>query len=71
MAKKRMQGDGKDKSPIPPKKSITFDELKRLSLCNSKDLPPAVEILRQRHVWVGFGWVNEGALKGDEVLVID
>jgi hypothetical protein len=58
------------KSP-PPKKTIRWSDLRRLSFANSRDLPPVVNINGKRHRWVGIGWVDEGNLEGDEVEVID
>lgn len=52
-------------------KTITFSRLRRLSFCNSKDLPHAVNLNGERHTWVGIGWLNEGELEGDEVLVVN
>lgn len=49
---------------------ISADKLSRLSFLNSKDLPSAVVVLRQRRMeWVGIGWVDCGDPRGDEVLV--
>ena len=52
-------------------KKIAFSELRRLEFANSKRLPQTININGERHQWVGIGWVNEGELHGDEVLVID
>ncbi len=51
--------------------TIKFSELKRLSFCNSKDLPTTVETNGDRYQWVGIGWVNEGKATGEETLVRD
>jgi len=53
------------------RRTITFSELKRLSVCNSDDLPDPVEMGGQRRTWVGIGWVNEGDADGSEVLVTE
>jgi len=52
-------------------KTITRSELARLTFCNSKKLPPAVDDGGVRKEWVGIGWIENGKPHGDEVLVID
>lgn len=54
-------------------KTIKFSELKRLSFCNSKKLPPRVWIGDQLKWWVGFGWVDldPDEAVGDEPTVVD
>lgn len=39
-------------------KTIPFSELKALSFCNSKRLPPYVRIGSQVKHWVGIGWID-------------
>lgn len=53
------------------RETITFGRLKKLSFCNSKDLPSHIEVDGKRMHWVGIGWVEEGTAVGDEVLVVD
>jgi len=52
-------------------KTITRSELVRLTFCNSKKLPLAVNDDGVRKEWVGIGWIKDGKPRGDEVLVID
>ena len=52
-------------------KTIKRAELCRLAFCNSDKLPTIIEIDGRRKWWVGIGWVDEGAPRGDEVKVID
>jgi hypothetical protein len=52
-------------------KTIKRDELNRLSFINSTKLPQVVNDNGKRKQWVGFGWVEEGPAKGDEVKVVD
>ena len=52
-------------------KTITRSELERLTFCNSKKLPPAVNDGGVRKEWVGIGWIEGGKPHGDEVRVID
>ena len=52
-------------------KTITHSELARLTFCNSKKVPLAVNDRGVRKEWVGIGWIAGGKLRGDEVLVID
>jgi hypothetical protein len=59
------------KSPDSKQKTISHSELSRLTLCNSKKIPLAVNHGGVRKVWVGIGWIANGKPKGDEVLVID
>jgi len=40
-----------------------------MSICNSKNLPLVIDLGGKRMRWVGFGWVDEGELRGDEVKV--
>ena len=54
----------------PQQKTITRSELARLTFCNSKKLPPAVNDDGVRKEWVGIGWVEDGKPHGDEVLVV-
>jgi hypothetical protein len=42
------------------KKIIKFEELKRLSFCNSKDLPRKVNVGGKLYEWVGIGWIEIG-----------
>ena len=51
--------------------TITRFELSRLSFCNSKNLPLAVNDSGVRKEWVGIGWIEVGKPRGNEVLVID
>jgi len=50
--------------------TITRSELARLTFCNSKKLPLAVNDGGVRKEWVGIGWIEDGKPRGDEVLVI-
>lgn len=52
-------------------KTITRSELARLTFCNGKKLPLAVNDGGIRKEWVGIGWIDGGKPRGDEVLVID
>ena len=56
---------------MPDRKTITVDELARLSHANSPKLPPVVNHDGVRKRWVGIGWVDEGEPVGDEPLVVD
>jgi len=56
---------------VAKKKTITFAELKRLSFCNSKRLPKAVNVNGVRKEWVGIGWVDVGKPTGREVEVVE
>lgn len=40
------------------KKTITFSELRRLSVVNSKKLPQHVNVGGIRRQWVGIGWIE-------------
>jgi len=51
-------------------KTITKSELERLSFCNSKKLPRAVNIDGVRYEWVGIGWVEAGKPTGKEPKVV-
>lgn len=63
----------KAKKTKPPPPTITFSELKRLSFCNSKDLPSKVILGGRMKQWVGIGWidVNEDRRTGKEPVVIE
>jgi hypothetical protein len=52
-------------------RTITRTELERLTFCNSKQIPLAVNDGGVRKEWVGIGWIENGKPRGDEVLVID
>ena len=52
-------------------KTITRTELARLTFCNSRKLPLAVNDGGTRKEWVGIGWVEAGKPHGNEVLVIE
>ena len=52
-------------------KTITRSELARLTFCNSKKIPLAVNDGDVRKEWVGIGWIVSGKPRGNEVLVID
>lgn len=52
-------------------KTISHLKLSRLTLCNSKRIPLAVNHDGIRKEWVGIGWIASGKPRGDEVLVID
>lgn len=52
-------------------KTITRSELARLTFCNSRKLPLAVNDGGIRKEWVGIGWIEGGKPHGDEVRVID
>jgi hypothetical protein len=52
-------------------KTISRSDLARLTFCNSKKLPLAVNDGGVRKEWVGIGWIACGKPRGDEVLVID
>jgi hypothetical protein len=60
----------KKKTPLA-RKTITFSELQRLSFCDSKHLPLAVDIGGRRKGWVGIGWIDTGKAKGNEVKVVE
>lgn len=65
---------GSEKSPVKRIKgrdTLEFSDLQRLSFCNSEILARAVEIRGERHQWVGIGFVNEGELQGDEILIVE
>ncbi|MGE0825239.1 MAG: DUF4326 domain-containing protein [Candidatus Binatia bacterium] len=66
MQMKRSYKDSRSKQ-----KTITHSELSRLTFCNSEKIPLAVNHDGVRKVWVGIGWIEDGKLRGDEVLVID
>lgn len=51
-------------------KTMEWNEFKRLCVINSPKVPPAL-IAGERHVWVGFGLVNEGTPEGDETLITE
>ena len=51
-------------------KTIKRDKLCRLAFCNSDKLPQVINDDGHRKQWVGIGWVDEGALQGDEVKVV-
>jgi hypothetical protein len=53
------------------RKTITFDEFKRLEFCNSAKLPLTIEHDGRRQHWVGIGWIDQGPARGDEVLVVE
>lgn len=58
----------------PAKKSrptVTFRELRRMTVCGSPNLPEFVEADGVRKHWVGFGWVDHGPALGNEVLVVE
>ena len=50
---------------------ITFAELKRGSFTNSLPGDRCFSVNGQRKRWVGIGFIDEGDLEGDEILVID
>lgn len=39
-------------------KTIKFSELKRLSFCNSKDLPKKIIVDGIVREWMGIGWLD-------------
>jgi hypothetical protein len=43
-------------------KTISFNELRSLSISNSKDLPEYVIIGNELKHWVGIGWVSQGVV---------
>ena len=51
--------------------TITRFDLSRLSFCNGKNLPLAVNDNGVRKEWVGIGWIEVGKPRGNEVLLID
>ena len=59
------------KATCKASKTITRSELARLTFCNSKKLPVAVNDGGVRKEWVGIGWVEDGKPHGDEVIVIE
>ena len=59
------------KATCKASKTITRSELARLTFCNSKKLPLAVNDGGVRKEWVGIGWVEDGKPHGDEVIVIE
>jgi len=52
-------------------KTITRDELARMSVVNSPRIPNAVDDHGIRRQWVGIGWIACGKAHGDEVKIID
>ena len=57
------------KSSGSRQKAISHSKLSRLTLCNSKKIPRAVNHDGVRKEWVGIGWIACGKPRGDEVLV--
>jgi len=53
------------------RRTITRDELQRLSICNSRKLPRIVNDEGTRYEWVGIGWINKGKATGREIKVVD
>jgi len=51
------------------RKTMTFDEYRRLCICNSNKVPQHVEIGGQRKWWTGIGVVDLGPAEGNEVLI--
>jgi hypothetical protein len=57
--------------PPEGRETITFSELRRLSVCNSDKIPEYVDMGGKRHHWVGIGWVDHGPAQGNEVIVTE
>lgn len=60
--------------PVKPKpsrkrKTISYDEFKRMCFTNSGKLPRLVEIDGKDYCWVGIGLVCHGEASGQAVLV--
>ena len=55
----------------PERIQIARDELIKLTVTNSPDIPHVVNDGGIRKRWVGIGWVPEGEARGTEVEVID
>ena len=60
----------KRKTRAKKRRTITVEELRRLSQANSSKLPQAVEHEGIRKEWVGIGWIDCGAPSGREPLVV-
>ena len=59
------------KKAKPRRKTIKFDELQRLSFCNSKRLPQRIVHDGKVKEWVGIGWItpNDQTKNGEETYV--
>lgn len=57
--------------PPEGRETITFSELKRLSVCNSDKIPEYVEVGGKRMQWVGIGWCDCGPARGNEIVVTE
>ena len=70
----RCEGEGMKKprvrKPRTKRRTITVDELRRLSWADSPKMPQAVEQDGVRKEWLGIGWIDCGTPHGDEVLVV-
>lgn len=58
------------KKPTKRRKTITVEELSRLSFCNSKKLPLYINDGGIRKHWIGIGWIAQGKATGREVKLI-
>lgn len=52
-------------------KTITWEELRRLAFCNSKELPQVVNAEGRAKRWIGIGWMDEELATKDMVKVVD
>jgi hypothetical protein len=52
-------------------KTITREELSRLSFCNSSRLPRKANIDGRLMEWVGIGWIDLGPAHKGVVTVVD
>ena len=52
-------------------KTITREELARLSFCNSSSLPSKVNVDGHCMEWVGIGWINLGPARKGIITVIE
>ena len=48
-------------------KTLPFDDFRRMSICNSKDLPKRVIIGNEVKEWVGIGWVSIGVVTENDL----
>lgn len=56
--------------PPPKQPQITRAELRRLSFCNSDDLPQTISLSGVALHWVGIGWCEEGPATGEEAAMV-
>ena len=48
-------------------KTLPFDDFRRMSVCNSKDLPGKVIIGNEVKEWIGIGWISQGVVDEDDL----